>query len=448
MTIGAAVQDSLSRRLRTRQSEWRSPAVVAGVVRDGELVWSDGAGVADVEQESAGVDGRTPFAIGSITKTFTAALVLRLRDQGALQLDDPIGRHLPTDQHARLTIRELLAHASGLQREPVGDVWETLVLPSPDQVVRDLDAAERLLPVRLRWHYSNLAYALLAEVVARVGGQPYGAALQAQLLDPLGLKSTSLRRPDNAAVGYHVEPWTDQVRPEPWPDLGAFQPAGGLWSTVEDLGRWAWTLIAGADDVLPATTIEEMSRPEIMADLDHWTLAWGLGLELNRSGERIFAGHSGGMPGYSTGLAVCRADRVGAIALCNATAGTDPTRLAVELVDLVLDAEPAVPEPWRPGPPVPDALAELVGPWWSESSGFTFSVRDGRLEARLDRQPRDKPPAVFEPAGPDRFRTVSGREQGEWLRVERAADGTVARLNWAGYPFTRQPGPFGPFGPM
>src|SRR5262249_51823983 len=244
------------------------------------------------------------------------------------------------------------------------------------------------------------------------------------------------------AVGYYTDPYTDQVHLEKWPDMGGFSSAGGLWSTVSDLARWLGFLASGADGVLSAATLDEMSRPEIMASPEAWTLAWGLGLELFRRGDRIMVGHEGAMPGFLSCIALHRADRVGAIALCNTSAGASPADLALDLVCTALDTAPPPVSPWRPGPPPPADVAELVGRWWSEGDAFTFTVREGRLEARKERDAASKPPAVFEPIGADRYRTVSRREEGELLRIERAASGGVARLMGAGYPFTRDPRPF------
>src|SRR5258706_437319 len=101
----------------------------------------------------------------------------------------------------------------------------------------------------------------------------------------------------------------------------------------------------------PRSTLEEMTRPEIMADLDSWTLAWGLGLELLRRGDRIMVGHEGAMPGFLACVAIRRIDRVGAVVLCNTSAAADPATLALDLIEASLDAEPPAVEPWRPGPP-------------------------------------------------------------------------------------------------
>ncbi|MCL2781270.1 MAG: beta-lactamase family protein [Actinomycetia bacterium] len=440
--IGPDLAGALERRARQSQRDWRAPGLIAGVVRDGSLVWSCGVGAADLSVPERALGADTAFAIGSVTKTFTASLIMMLRDAGRLSLADRLDAHLPGVPHGAVTLREMLAHASGLQREPAGQAWDELAMPSIEELLAHLDQAEQVLPARRRWHYSNLAFALLGEVVARVEGRPWADALRARLLEPLGMTATTLAPPVGRAVGYYADPFADRAQVEPWPDMAAFCSAGGLWSTLSDLGRWASFLATGADGVLSADTLEEMSRPEIMVDLDGWTEAWGLGLELFRSGERVMVGHGGAMPGFLTGLAVRRRERVGAIVAVNSSAGADPAALAVELVGAMLDREPPPVPPWRPGPPVPAALEPLLGQWWSEGSPFTFSVRQGHLEARADAAP-DKAPAVFEQVAEDRFRVRSGREEGELLFVERGPDGAVTRMFWAGSAVTHHPQAFG-----
>ncbi len=436
---------ALERRVRGKQRAWRAVGVQATVVRKGESVWSCGVGTVDVERPDAAPTDDTAFAIGSITKTFTAALIMRLRDAGELRLTDRLDDYLPEiAAGGALTVRELLAHASGIQREPPGDIWDTLEIPTIGQTIAELGTDQEVLPPRLRFHYSNLAFGLLGEIGARVTGQPWAAAVQSHLLDPLGMSRTGLTISDPHATGYFVDPFTSGARAEPWPDMGGFAAAGGFWSTAADLATWSTVFAGRRPDVLAPATVDEMTRPEIMVDLEKWTAAYGLGLQLMRAGERIYVGHSGGMPGFISGLAVHRPNDVAAIVLTNGGVSPSALELAMDLVGIVLDQDPNPAEVWRPAGAIPTELAELVGPWWSEGMPFTFSVEDGRLEARLDGLPKDKPPAVFEPIATDVYRTVSGREQGELLRVERNADGAVARMLWATYPFTRTPQPFGP----
>jgi len=149
------------------------------------------------------------------------------------------------------------------------------------------------------------------------------------------------------------------------------------------------------------------------------------------------------MPGHITALFTDRTAKTGAVVLTNSGNSSDIAGFAVALADQVTEHEPAEPEPWRPGTSVPAELAELIGVWWTEGSPFTFSVRQGRLEARAPAQPEHQPPSVFEQVGADVFRTVSGREEGELLRVRRGDDGRPSTMSWATYLVTREPLAFG-----
>ena len=145
----------------------------------------------------------------------------------------------------------------------------------------------------------------------------------------------------------------------------------------------------------------------------------------------------------SPGCAVARSERAGAAVLTNTSAGARPEALAISLVAKSLELDPPEPALWTPLDEAPEALRPLLGRWWSEGHEFVFFHRDGKLRARLEPPVPGSEPAVFEPAGDDRFRTVSGRENGEWLRVVRNEGGAVTKLYWATYAFTRDPQVFG-----
>lgn len=195
--------------------------------------------------------------------------------------------------------------------------------------------------------------------------------------------------------------------------------------------------------MLSPDTLEEMCAPQIMIDPEGWTSAMGLGFFLQRSGGRTYVGHTGGMPGHVTALFTDRDSGTGAVVLTSSSTPPDIAGWALALADHVSEHDPVEPEPWRPGPPVPAELVELLGRWYSEGSAFDFSVREGRLEARSPLLPKEKAPSVFERVGDDLYRTVSGREAGELLRVTRDASGAVRQLNWATYLVTRAPLAFG-----
>ena len=172
---------------------------------------------------------------------------MSLRDEGLLSLDDTLETYLPATKHARVPLRQMLAHASGLQREPVGNIWETLVAPEREEFLAGVEDAEQVLPAHHAFHYSNLAYGLLGQVVERVTGQDWERVVRERVLDPLGMTRTGLTPADDRAVGYQVDPYAGTASEEPLFSLGATAPLGGLWSTVADMARYA-AYVARPDD--------------------------------------------------------------------------------------------------------------------------------------------------------------------------------------------------------
>ena len=366
---------------------------------------------------------------------------MQLRDAGELSLDDPLTAHLPESAHGP-TIGRMLAHSSGLQREPPGEIWETMRAPSREELLTGTADAEQVLDPGTWWHYSNLAFALLGEVVARAHGGTWEEALQERILGPLGLSRTTPEESEPAARGYFVEPYSDAVRLEPELDLGGAGALGKLWSTTGDLARWGAFLVSGDDRVLGAGTLEQMSHVRAMVDHAGWTVAWGTGLELYRRGETLFVGHGGAMPGHLAGLVVDRKTKIGAAVLTNTGAGASPEKLALDLATAAIAALPSAADPWQPGDPAPAEIEPLLGPWWTEGHEIVLSWRKGRLEAKLLGGVPGRDTSYFEPDGEDRFRSVEGRERGELLRVVRDAAGEVEKLYFATYPMRREPSTF------
>jgi CubicO group peptidase (beta-lactamase class C family) len=434
---------SLRRIAAGKQREGRVPGLYAAVCRGGRLAWGEGVGVADVGSDRApGPDDQ--FLIASNTKTFTAVMVMQLRDEGRLSLDDLLGMHVPEVSHP-LTIRQCLAHVSGMAREPLGDVWDTLEQPDAKTLRRDFDDVERVGRPHDRWHYSNVVYAMLGQLIEELDGRSWEESLRRRLLEPLEMRRTTLGFDDGArATGYYVAPYDDVPRVEPVLDLKAMAPCGGLASTADDLAKWS-AFVADTGSLLSPDTMEEMCQPQIMLNTTSWTGAMGLGFFLMRSATgRTWVGHTGGMPGHITGVFTHRESGIGGITLMNATVSPGPDGFAIELADHVVEHDPVDDGPWRAGSSVPDELRPLLGAWFSEGHRFVFFVEQGQLKSRIDVPGAEKlPPSVFEPVSADVFRTVSGRERGELLRITRADDGTTTKLNWATYLFTREPLGFG-----
>ena len=430
----------LEHLVRSHQAKHRVPSISVAVSRDGGEPWELAVGTADAATETP-VTPRHRYRIGSITKTFTATAVMQLVDDGLAGLDDPLSAHLPEYADAAVTLRRMLAHISGLQREGPGAFWETLVMPTMDEILGSLGDVEQVLSPGERWHYSNLAYSLLGEVVSRRRQAPYRQVIEERLMDPAGLIETAFETAPPVARGYFVQPYTDEVTPQTDPPLHGFDAAGGLMGTAADMCRWGHALAGPGARLVSEASLDRMHLVHSMFDPERWTIGWGLGLELHRLGDRMLAGHSGGMPGYSTGLLWSRSDRLACAVLTSSGATGDPMGLAHELIEAELAERPAMPEQWLPGDACPAELESVLGHWWTEGFEFVFSWRKGHLETRSATAPADRPPAVFEHLETDELRVVSGREHGERLSLQRDAAGVVTGMRWAGYPVTRDPDP-------
>ena len=436
MPAPEALAAELSRIVREAQAERRLPSVAAAAVHDGELIWSEAVGLADTESEERATLEHQ-YRIASITKTVTAVGVMRLRDEGKLALDDPLDKHLQSAPKSP-TIRALLTHLSGLQREVPGDVWETLDMPTREELLPRLGEAEQVLAANAYWHYSNLAFALLGEVVAQVSGQPAEQYLDANVLGPLGMTRTTWTAEPPEAVGYLVHPYTDVPRQEPVIDDGATGPAGRLWSTASDLCRWA-AFIADPDPaVLAPETLEEMRTFQSMVDLKRWRLGYGLGFALYRVDDDVFVGHDGAHAGFLAHLSCFPEKRTGAAVLTNDGAGVTISALGLQLSRAVAEAFPRAFDEWRPGEGSPGQLEGVLGPWWMEGHQVVFSFRGGKLESVFPEARLDLGRSEYEQEGEDLYRITSGYERGELLRIVRDEAGDPVKLYLATYPLSRE----------
>jgi CubicO group peptidase (beta-lactamase class C family) len=442
--LAAQTQTALTRLVAERQTKGRVPGVVGAVARAGSLAWSHGAGSADLDTPGVPPTADSQFLIASQSKTLTAVAIMALRDEGKLSLDDTVERLIPESKHEGITVRQMLSHASGMQREPVGDVWDVMKFPDREELVAGWNEAERVGKPHHRFHYSNLVFSLLGEIVARIDGRSWYDSIKARILDPLEMRRTTVGMDGGpAAVGYYVPPFSDVPVREQLLNLGSMDACGGLASTAEDLAKWAMFVANPVDEVLSKDTLDEMCQVQIMADMDRWQLAFGLGFMLLRRGDRVFVGHDGGMPGHITSTFVHRASGTAGIALQSSTSAPAPSLLATDLIIKVLEDDPLPAEPWVPGTTIPAELAGVLGTWFTEGSPFVFSVKGGKLQAKSPAAAEHLAPAVFERVSEDIYRTVSGRETGELLRITRDAEGTPMKLHWATYLCTREPLAFG-----
>ena len=390
------------------------PGLVYGVVEHGRLVhvgsrgWRRDGGPAP--------DESTAFRIASMTKSFTAATVLLLRDEGLLRLDDEVSRYVPevaalrppTDDAPPLTVRALLTMTAGL---PTDDPWGDRQQDLPDDAFADLlrGGLSFAWTPGTAYEYSNTGYALLGRVIAAAAGAPYADVVTGWLLAPLGLRSTVFTAEDvpagHLAQGYRATPdggWEEV----PFAGHGAYAPMGGLFSTVADLARWVGGFTAaypprdddgvaavgradgGAVDSHPLSRSarrEQQQPHRALAPLTLWRSlaeppvvrgqAYGYGLVVEHDpGHGDAVGHGGGYPGFGSHMRWHPASGLGIVALGNATYAP-AGRLTAQLLDHLLAASPARRSAGRTGP-APSAGRAMTA--------ATLAARDG-VEALLRR---------------------------------------------------------------
>ncbi|MFD5555614.1 serine hydrolase domain-containing protein [Streptomyces sp. NPDC127068] len=431
-----ATRRALLHRLAVAQSEGRAPSVVAAVGRGGETVWS-GARTSAGGSWSA-LD--TQYRIGSITKTFTAVLVLRLRDEGLLDLGDPLEKHLPGTAAGEVTLAELLAHTGGLAAETPGPWWERTPGSLRPELADVLGERPFRHPKGRVHHYSNPGYTLLGAVVEKLRGAPWEEVLRREVLEPLGLRRTGARPQAPHADAWAVHPWADVLLPEPVEELGLMAPAGQLWSTTADLIRFGVFLARGDERVLSARSVREMgtpAAPPATADLASG-ISYGLGTQVLRVGGRTLVGHSGSLPGFLAALFFSAEDDVTVVVLANCTSGPAVVGVAADLLRIVAEAEPRIPEPWRPLPAVDRAALDLTGPWyWGAAPHALQLTGDGGVVlGPLNAWGRG---SRFRACPDGTWLGLEGYYAGETLRVGRRPDGSVSHLDLGSFVFTREP---------
>lgn len=419
------------------------PGLSAAIVQDQNVIWSGGFGYADLEKKTPAT-ASTIYSICSISKLFTSVAVMQLRDDGKVRLDDPVAKHLPwfsalkrnKPEAGEITVEGILTHASGLPRESDQPYWTGPDFPFPtrEQIIAGLSHQEALYPAETYFQYSNLGITLAGEIVSAASGRPYADYVQARILGPLGLTSTTSEMPEaergrRLATGYSALTRAGNRTRMPFFQARGIAPAAGYASTVEDLGRFAsWqfkTLAGGSQEVLRLATLREMHRV-------HWVdpefeTTWGLGFSVWRNNGKTFVGHGGSCPGFRSQLLIRPEDRIAVAVAANAMVGAGG--LAQKVHDIM---QPALTGK-APDKPDPDFSAYVgtytAQPWSGESAIVAWE--DGLAELSL---PTDEPLnglTKLRKTGEHTFRRVrKNGDLGETVVFEMGADGKATGLRW------------------
>lgn len=391
------------------------------VTRGGEVVYTGTRGLADVG-EGLPITVDSVFRLGSISKQFTAALVLKLVDEGKLSLDDPLSKFLPDfpAPGRQATIRQLLNHTSGIRSYTSLPGAQSEAATSRRYTTGDLIALIRDEQTDFApgsdWRYNNSGYALLAAVIEAVTGQPWQVALEDRITRPLGL--TTIRYGiDENAIANHVLPYTmgpDGPRPAQKVDLSSASGAGGLVGSVGDLARWAQALHHG--QVVSAASYAQMIAPTSLPD--GRTIPYGFGLQTEDLRGFAVIGHSGGIQGGVTdSLYLPEQDLFVAVFANSDMPRTAPTVATRRLAALAVGKP--FPE-FRPVAVDPAALEPLFGLYKADDGREgRFYTRDGRLFT----QTGDEPERQVLASSDNRF--FFGPNGLAWLDVRRQPAGGV-----------------------
>ncbi len=439
----------------------RLPGLAVGIVSGQDLVWSGGYGYADIGSRRK-PDALTISRVASITKTFTAAAILQLRDEGLLTLEDPLVLHIPefsgADPRAGtledVSIKRMLTHRAGLVTEPPLPGWDALKFPSMKEIVNAFPDTAVAIPQDSAFKYSNLAFALLGEVIARLKGQPYAQYVKENVFEPLDMTYSDFEPTgvvlQHLAAGYSPSDHQDMPVNAPYAHMRGMTAAAQLHSNVTDLAKWVsfqfrvdGGLRRGAQ-VLDGRTLEEMHRP-VYVEQD-WSAGQALGWRATRIGDRVYHGHGGGIHGFASHIAFNKPSKTGAIVLTNMWPATAAVQVAHAVLELILDADAeAARNACQPVPPpvgaVPDNLAQYLGRYRAEPGvPVLIEYRGGALRF-VNPDPSGytlHAPATLETTAEVDIMVVrGGRGAGEYAMFARDEAGQVASFSLGGFVFRK-----------
>lgn len=316
------------------------PGISATVTQEDRVLFSGGSGVADLETGEP-MTADTRLYAGSLTKILTATLALALIERGELSLEQPVDG---IADDAEITVRQLMAHTSGLEREGNFGYWFNGAFPDRAALAQYLDTASLRTPPGADAHYSNIGYAALGLTIEAAAGRPYGEALQTEVARPLGLASTGAPGPvKGIAPGYtprgrvipnESRPFAGVGRPvgarrlREYHDAAAMAPAFGAYTTSADLGRVARFLLGYSDDRLLGPDFRRLL-------LEPSTAERSLGLGIGRYLGRPVARHGGWFAAHRSYLLIDLDDGIGVAVIANSD-NARPGVIAETLLSAVL----------------------------------------------------------------------------------------------------------------
>jgi CubicO group peptidase (beta-lactamase class C family) len=334
-------------------------SITVGVIADSQLVWTRSVGFADMKARRL-ANRNTVYRIGSITKPFTAVMLMQLASAGRVQLSDPVERYLPEVRQIAsrppgalpFTFLQLATMTAGLAREPddAGPFWTGPVSAWEETLLAALPHTRYISFPGTEYSYSNIGYAILGAALARVAGQPYTEWQRSRVFSPLGMERTTFEVDatigSDLAVGYQVRSDgtldAETAAREAREGRGYKVPNGAIFTTVDDLARFvAFELGRGPDSVLARPILDDAFGGIVATNAFQQT-GYGLGFMALRRDDYSFLGHSGSVAGYRAAMYYDRSYRLGVLVFRNVIGGEqDPDRLAVDILSMLAGAKRA-----------------------------------------------------------------------------------------------------------
>ena len=371
------------------------PGAAVLVARDGQILYKKGFGYADVKEKKA-ITAETIFRIGSITKQFTGAAILKLAEENKLSLDDKLAKYIPDYPRGdEVTIHHLLTHTSGIKSYTDNLRPDSKDVLSPIASVEDHIEGFKHLPYNFdpgtSWSYSNSGYFLLGYIVEKVAGSSYGDYLQKAFFQPLGMHHTGIHyggiQLANEAKGHGFENGKVELAPD-W-EMSWAGAAGALYSTVDDLFKWNEALFGG--NVLKKESLEKAFTPVTLNDGREANPKYGYGWMMTEYRGWGDLGHGGGLPGFITFLTRFPEENVTVAILTNASPPDklNPQEAAYQLAEIFFWEDMALAPVFETAENVNLSLyPDYVGRYDYGGAVLTVSTEKGKLFAQLSGQPK------------------------------------------------------------
>jgi CubicO group peptidase (beta-lactamase class C family)/D-alanyl-D-alanine dipeptidase len=350
----AAVAE-LEKLIKHEVDDKKLPALSIALVDDQKVVWAAGFGFQD-RAKKIPATAETVYRVGSVSKLFTDVAIMQLVEEGKLDLDAPVAKYVPDfkpsykEGQKQITLRMLMAHRSGLIREPpVGNYFDPTE-PSLEKTAASINGIELVYPPGEREKYSNAAIGLVGFTLQKSQNEKFETVVQRRVLDQLGMKSSSFT--PTAEVKKHLADavmWTYHGREFPAPtfELG-MAPAGCMYSTVLDLAKFQSCLFVGGKvggkQFLKPETIEEMFRPQFART--EGGRGFGLGFVVGEFEGKKRIGHGGAVYGFATTFAALPGEKLGVVVVASRDVSNAVTgRIANNVLRLMLAAKAGKPLP-------------------------------------------------------------------------------------------------------